>query len=415
MASLCKKRGASGALSPFWQAVISFQGRKVWISTKCTDKAQARAVGERWSRAAWLAQRWELNQTQADKLLASIAAITKNPQVAEQSRDLCKRLMAETTGEVYAGEDFSVYCKEWLEARRPNTAKSTLAKYEAVVTGFVESLPEKRRSSAVSSITQAEVRRYRDQRAGEGLSESTVNVEISILRGLFNSARREGICLINVAEAVERLKGQDVDERQAFSDSQIRVLLQVADQEWRGMILLAACAGLRLTDAANLKWNNVDLVSRLLAYQQRKTSHRKKRKSERTTVLYLHDDLVSYLEKIVPSTDDPSAPLFPTLHGKPSSGSVGLSSRFGKVMAKAGIVAPMGQRKSGRGRQFRALTFHSLRHSFVTRLANAEVSFEVRKQMVGHSSDAIHAGYSHLDVNLQKSAIAKLGSVLPSL
>jgi len=37
---------------------------------------------------------------------------------------------------------------------------------------------------------------------------------------------------------------------------------------------------------------------------------------------------------------------------------------------------------------------------------------EVRKAMSGHSSDVVHEGYSHLGIDLQKSAIAKLGSVL---
>jgi hypothetical protein len=37
---------------------------------------------------------------------------------------------------------------------------------------------------------------------------------------------------------------------------------------------------------------------------------------------------------------------------------------------------------------------------------------EVRKQMVGHSSDEIHRRYTHLDISLQAAAIAKQASVL---
>jgi len=72
----------------------------------------------------------------------------------------------------------------------------------------------------------------------------------------------------------------------------------------------------------------------------------------------------------------------------------------------------LGVEKEGKGHRFRALGFHSLRHFFVSRLANSEVSPDVRKQIVGHSSDEIHRRYTHLHLSLQQKAIAQLPSVL---
>ena len=86
---------------------------------------------------------------------------------------------------------------------------------------------------------------------------------------------------------------------------------------------------------------------------------------------------------------------------------------FRRLMDKAGIRVPHGAVKIGKGRQFRALGYHSLRHSFVSRLANLEVLPDVRKQLAGHSSDEIHRRYVHLDLSLQAKAIGKLPSVLP--
>jgi integrase len=81
-------------------------------------------------------------------------------------------------------------------------------------------------------------------------------------------------------------------------------------------------------------------------------------------------------------------------------------------MDKAGIDVPLGKAKSDKGRRFRKLSFHALRHSFVSRLADAEVSPDVRKKFVGHSSDRVHDGYTHLDISLQAAAMEKLSSVL---
>jgi integrase len=100
------------------------------------------------------------------------------------------------------------------------------------------------------------------------------------------------------------------------------------------------------------------------------------------------------------------------LYGKSSGSHSGLSNIFSRLMKKANIPIPLGAPKEGRGHRFRALGFHSLRHSFVSRLANSEVNADVRKAIVGHSSDEIHRRYTHLELALQQKAIGRLPSVL---
>jgi integrase len=176
------------------------------------------------------------------------------------------------------------------------------------------------------------------------------------------------------------------------------------------MVLFGVHSGLRLGDCAALSWTNIDLAARTLTFEAQKTSRRKK-SSEKSTIVCLHGDLLSYLESL-PVGDDPNQPLFPSLCAQQSSGRQGLSRSFLSLMAQAGIVAPLGVQKTGLGRQFSKLSFHSLRHSFISRLANVEVSSDVRKGLAGHSNDDVHDRYVHLDLSLQRSAIAKLPSVL---
>lgn len=158
MASLCKKRGASGAESPYWQAVLSFNHRKLWVSTKCRDRREARRVSNHWSDACTLAQEYRLNQSKCDRLLTEIGRVTKCPATLDNSRELFKRLMLESTGELYAGENFSDYCEEWLKTRSSVTKPATMAKYEKVVRDFIASLSEPRHTAAVASIMSAEIR-----------------------------------------------------------------------------------------------------------------------------------------------------------------------------------------------------------------------------------------------------------------
>jgi integrase len=124
----------------------------------------------------------------------------------------------------------------------------------------------------------------------------------------------------------------------------------------------------------------------------------------------MHQDLVNYFESL-PTSDDANAPIFQSLYRKTPGSHGGLSNAFGRLMHAAGIRAPLGPQKQGKGRQFKALGFHSLRHSFISMLANSEVPADVRKQIVGHSSEDVHRRYVHLDLLLQEKAIANLPSL----
>ena len=66
--------------------------------------------------------------------------------------------------------------------------------------------------------------------------------------------------------------------------------------------------------------------------------------------------------------------VFPGMAGKTMSGRNGLSGQFRLLMAKAGITGRTTERRVEKGRNRSSLTFHSLRHSFNSSMANAGVS-----------------------------------------
>lgn len=69
------------------------------------------------------------------------------------------------------------------------------------------------------------------------------------------------------------------------------------------------------------------------------------------------------------------------------------------------------RKQGGKGRTVRALTFHSLRHSFNSAMANAGIPQEVRMKLTGHSSAEMNKGYTHLDLDPLRAAV----NVIPGL
>jgi integrase len=184
----------------------------------------------------------------------------------------------------------------------------------------------------------------------------------------------------------------------------VMALIAVADAEWQGVILFSYHTGIRLSDAASLTWANID--GRLLRFRDAKTAHRKKRRSDGENVIVMASDLLGYLKSLpLPMRND--TPLFPSLHGKKSGSGNGLSAKFSNLMCKAGIGREEGDVKQGKGRRFNALSFHSLRHTMISRLANSGASEAVRMEMAGHSTDEAHRRYVHLDTKAQEEVVAK--------
>lgn len=63
----------------------------------------------------------------------------------------------------------------------------------------------------------------------------------------------------------------------------------------------------------------------------------------------------------------------------------------------------------GKGiKKFSRRTFHLLRHSFNSALANAGVAEEVRMKLTGHASPMMNKNYTHLQVATLKNAMTSL-------
>jgi integrase len=73
---------------------------------------------------------------------------------------------------------------------------------------------------------------------------------------------------------------------------------------------------------------------------------------------------------------------------------------------KAGIDPKTVQ---GKGiRMFSKRSFHSLRHSFNSALANAGVPEEVRMKLTGHATSVMNSQYTHLQTKTLKDAVTKM-------
>jgi integrase len=371
MASLTLKKDCRNFIACFTLP----DGARTNRSTGTTDKKLAQKIADEWEDAAKQATKGQFVEAHARKVL----------------NDILKRVGEDTIH----SDTVEKFLRDWLQSK---DNEGTSERYTHVVDVFLASLGRKSQSF-LTSISHKDIQTFIRSRKDAGLAPKTINVDAKTLNTAFNLAKRLHFIESNPVEkalALNPIKGESL-ERIPFTPEQVGTLLQTATGDWLTVILFGYFTGARIDDCASMKWSNVDFNSHVIDYVAQKTGVR--------AVVPMAPQLEAHLLEIA-SSDNPSAYITPPLAKKGSGGKNGLSESFKRIMVKAAIDP---QTIQGQGkRKFSRLSFHSLRHGFNSLLANNGVDQETRKALVGHTTDAANTGYTHLDLNKLRGAMAKL-------
>ena len=317
-----------------------------------------------------------------------------------QARKVVSDIVERASGEPIVFHTIIEWFQNWLEMKGEIKSKRTHERYKGVIDEFLKFLGNKAKRN-LTLLTQKDIHGFRIRLKKDGLSNTSCNQSIKILSTSLNAALRQGIIPMNPAAAVESLPNEK-PVRQPFTPAQIKATLKVASSDWRIAILFGFYTGARLSDIANMTWDFVDFEKGTISFVARKTN--------KETTIPLHAQLKDALLDSA-GQDDPNAPIMPTLVGKSTGGAHGLSKSFASVMEKAKIDPQPIKNGVGKARTKNRLSFHSLRHSFNSILANKDVSGEIRQKLTGHTSDEMNQKYTHLELERLREAV----SVIPKL
>jgi integrase len=451
MATIFKRKG-----SPIYYAAYDVPQpdgttRRLKKSTKKTKKGDAQVEADR-------LEALDLKSTSAtgDKgakayaILSEAADAAARGELSEaRGRLLLSRLVEISTGEALKFYTVRSWAEDWLSSKS-ETKPATQKRYKSSVNMFLAYFASKA-EERLESITKSEIRKFRDDiRTGWSpekkkkrgkrksvkqpkdapspkRSTTTTNQVAADITGMFRAAVRDGVLLGSPCSGLGRLRAVDSHQREVFSIDEITKLIEAAGEpawqqhiysaknpnhkaraakskDWQGMILLAFYVGPRLGDCARMKWKNVNLERNNIVFMPQKTDGKKK-----VLDVPLHQRLALWLQEN--ANKDPESPVFPTLVNTSVSGKTGLSQQFVAIMNHAAVDRRT-KRPSEEGRRAQhARGFHAIRHSLTSALANADVSEEVRRKIVGHESADVHAIYTHHEHETLARAIGKLPSV----
>jgi integrase len=237
---------------------------------------------------------------------------------------------------------------------------------------------------------------FLNSRLKAGVAPKTAIVDLKTINVAFRRAENYGIIFKNPVVAVRPPKSVS-SEREVFTQEEIQKLLNAAPTvEWQTLTLLGYFIGARLRDCVRMKWDNIKPDSGVIEYEQQKTGKK--------VTVPMHFHVIEHLKFL--STFGTNGFLCPKLADKLTGGRRGLSEGFKRIVKKAGLDPMTVQ---GKGiRKFSKRSFHSLRHSFNSALANAGVPEDVRMKLTGHASKVMNSNYTHLQVDTLKNAVTTM-------
>jgi integrase len=231
-------------------------------------------------------------------------------------------------------------------------------------------------------INTSAIRKYRQERNLEkALTAATVNRDLSVLRRVLYWGVEEGYLSSNPVGRL-RMERERRTKRPVMSLREEQLLLAAAPPHLQRIILCALHTGMRRGEILSQRWEDIDFDNRILHVSHSKTPEGEAREIPLTNRLY----------EMLHAHCQHRGPVF--TYG-------GDAIKIIKTTWAASL------RRSG----IRHFRFHDLRHTANTRMMLAGVLQEVRREIIGHSSQRsrdVNDRYTQIELPEKREAIRKL-------
>jgi integrase len=228
------------------------------------------------------------------------------------------------------------------------------------------------------------IEKYILHRKAAGVSQSTINRELSCLKTLLGKAVEWGKLKENPAARVKKLRENPPKER-ILSTEEMRRLLAAAAPGLKPFLIVALNTGMRRSEILSLKWADVDFVKGFVRIADVNAKSGKERKIPMNGLVF--DSLRDM---------------------KRDSEFVFMNIETGKHVKDMKTAFKGACRRA----EIKGLRIHDLRHTAATRMIEAGVDLVTVSKILGHSSIQMTMRYAHPTPEAMRRAVAKLGEFM---
>lgn len=243
----------------------------------------------------------------------------------------------------------------------------------------------------IEDVSSVEAERYMRDLQGFGVTLNTYNKHLRLLKMFFRVVGN-GHLTVNPFDDMP-CQPQRGKTHRVLTTKELQSLVESARGEWNTLVLLGIYTGFRLKDCATLRWSEVDLASAVICRVPAKTA----RRTGKTVYVPVHPVLAHSLYGI----DRAGAFVLPDISARYEKDRSSVAKQVSSLIRRCHIY----ETESG------MVGFHSLRHTFVTVMREANVSEALVQSIVGHGSSSMTARYTHAGLESARNAVALLPEV----
>ena len=350
------------------------------------------------------------DKVEAEKQLAKIEMV----RTAHDSGNLTKEFYEMLTGKTAPKYTLKSELGAWLVETEKSAKARTLEKYRAIGEELETHFKATDTGPLLGDIDPDAIRDFLAHKLKQ-TSAGTANHYRKCLRVFFARAVNNSRIKSNPMAPIKvfKVRPEDKQARRVFTTKEIGdIYAKAPDDFWRYMIIGGFYTGARMGDLACLSVGSVDLDKNVLTYTSRKTG-------KKVTV-----PMAAKLRELLQARRQECPKALPSDFVWPEQARHYLAKRSGpfsnafyEILAKCGLVVARdhhhGAHKAGRSskRESAEVTFHCLRHTFVSLIKLTGGSQSTAKELAGHNSDMISDLYTHTPLDVLAKAIGQLPTI----
>jgi len=242
----------------------------------------------------------------------------------------------------------------------------------------------------VSEITPLYVNKFMVKRQRDGVKNSTINRELTVLKKMLNLAIEWGFEIEkNPVKKGNFFSEEEYRRNRILSYEEEKRLYEAAAPHIKPVLTCALSTGMRYSEILGLKWENVDLEKRQITIKAESSKSGKRR------LIPVNDKLFAEMEKLKRLNNGISDFVF--LYEDPETG----KQRPVKTVRRAFVMAC-------RRANIKDMTFHDLRHTVGSRLISRGVDPVSVKNILGHANLKTTEIYLHSSLKQMREAVEML-------
>lgn len=276
--------------------------------------------------------------------------------------------------------------------RRKDCSAEMLATYASQILAFVSWAGE---GVDVRAVDDAMAERYARHLASK--SGGTYNKHLNTLDAAWRAVGRSAGAEGNPWAELPRRR-QEAHRRRVLTPEELDAILKAADGEWRALIEIGLHTGLRLGDACRLRWE---------AFKADGTVEVTTGKTGAVVKLPSAALLEALEMSNIVRPSNLKGEVLPEIAAQYRRNKATVSHHVARIFKAVGIKGSV--KEAGWTRARADASFHSLRHTFVTRAIEAGVPAAIVRALVGHASAAMTDRYSHVSGEAVAAAFEKAG------